>query len=131
MNMNPPLDGGPKSKREVKLYKIWDGSCILDCPANTTEHCTTENGIPKRLCSPCHESKFLKWFISLFHTPWVSLSCILLIFSERCPKICKGLMLDSVEKAKALHGCTFIAGQLEIQITAGGENAFITNVPQC
>ncbi|CAG0878938.1 unnamed protein product [Darwinula stevensoni] len=95
MTMNPPLDGGPKSKREVKLYKIWDGSCILDCPANTTEHCTTEDGIPNRQCSPCHE--------------------------KRCPKICKGNMLDSVEKAKALHGCTYIAGQLEIQITAGDD----------
>ncbi|CAG0883369.1 unnamed protein product, partial [Darwinula stevensoni] len=95
MTMNPPLDGGPKSRREVKLYKIWDGSCILDCPANTTEHCPTESGIPKPQCSPCNE--------------------------KRCLKECKGNLLDSVEKAKALHGCTYIAGQLEIQITAGDD----------
>ncbi|KFM63998.1 Insulin-like peptide receptor, partial [Stegodyphus mimosarum] len=38
---------------------------------------------------------------------------------SRCPKICKGVVVDSVQTAQKMKGCTFVNGSLEIQIHGG------------
>ncbi|ESO89642.1 hypothetical protein LOTGIDRAFT_51396, partial [Lottia gigantea] len=71
-----------------------EGKCIKECPNGYTKNVTTPN---IRECTKC---------------------------SAHCPKVCFGRVIDSIDAAQTLTGCTSITGPLEIEID-GGSNIVV------
>lgn len=99
--MKRPLNFESQNESK-KPYKIYNNSCILECPANYMNNATH--------CIPCQ---------GRYSFGSRSPSLQMISFSGTCTKECAGLNVDSITLARQLRGCTHITSSLEIHIRGG------------
>jgi insulin receptor len=80
-------------EEEYKLWRVFNGSCVPNCPPGYEEHqLNNEDGVTLT-CKTCGKGG--------------------------CRKVCMSNKIDSIAKAYNLKGCTHINTSLEIQINGG------------